>query len=241
MNIRFMIAPGKSYSWTELPSGLTVLGLAEHANNNNFDNNVNFVEIVSNLGIRVNNRPFSSNESVGDDQAGSILSTTLNDGDVIIAMGKIKGNNNRCPLLTCTVNDQEYCSDSPIEVGNMLTEIVGMSLDGITIKINGEDAQPNQWLCPGDVVTTSGGARNSDDELVSFGRLKEGVSIVDLEDDIGSLLEENDEEVGEREAILHNGQFVEPGDYDNIELEAGDSVIIVPVSKTGKRASLVIR
>lgn len=242
MKVQIMIVPGPIAN-VEIPVGRTVLQACEKANE---ITSHDFVGLAGQKEVRVQNRKFSSTTKIPEGYSGSICSTPLNDGDVILIIQKIEGNDGvGIGALTCKVNDDEYALETPGEAQDILPTL-GFSLENVSsFKINGETALLNQLIGLGDVVSitysTEVSADDEDVDSVIFGHLGGEVKNVDIKDvyTIAELLEAhgNPDSLSNPHAVFHNGNV--ETDVET-EIEVGDSIIVVPTTKTGTRVNYVL-
>jgi sulfur carrier protein ThiS len=81
------------------------------------------------------------------------------------------------------------------------------------------------------------------EDSVIFGRLGEQLRTVNLEEEDTSVqdLLDNEGDLGEYEAVLYNGSPLSEDEFEETYLKAGDSVIVVPTTKRGRRIKFELR
>lgn len=149
--IKIMVVPGK-IARVELTAGMTVLDACEAAGRQ--IPGVDWVGLAKNREVRVQNRKFSNTAEVLAGCHGSISATTLNDGEVILILTKIKGN--VAPglgVLTVTIDGQEYALETPEQLSVVLANVAGYDLRQVrAVFINGEGSPLDQLVGSGDFV-----------------------------------------------------------------------------------------
>ncbi len=148
--IRIMVVPGR-FATVEYQGGMTVLGAARAAAQQYPD--VKWEALAMDREVRVQNRKYSNTGDIPEGYFGSVQTTPLEDGQIILILIKIKGNAGEA-CLTCTVNGDEYALETPDDVGNVLRNVVGYDLDEVkTVYINGEASPLDQLVGNGDNIT----------------------------------------------------------------------------------------
>lgn len=153
MNIKIMIVPGVCKD-VVVPDGSNVLTAAAAARVLATD--IDWVELAKAREVRVNGKKFSNTESVDESQGffGSITSTPLETGQVVMIVTKVKGNG-LC-VLVCTVNGEQYSLETPDKLCNILASPVGMDVDNVaSITVNGEVAHLEDMVGNGDDIQVS--------------------------------------------------------------------------------------
>lgn len=135
MEIKVMIVPGK-IARVDLASG-TVLDACASASQQYPD--IDWVGLAKDREVRVQNRKYSNTDEVGEGYFGSISITPLNDGEVVLILTKIKGNE---AVLTCWIDGSEYALETPAPASTVLAEAAGINPEDVAyILINGEEAE----------------------------------------------------------------------------------------------------
>jgi len=283
--VKIMVVPGKIVS-VDVAPGASVLDACAAAAAQKPE--VEWEALACDREVRVQNKKYSNTEEVAEGYFGTISGTALNDGEVILILTKIKGNtSDGLGVITCTVNGQEFATDSPKEVGEFLVE-VGFDLFQVaSVRINGELAPHNQLVGNGDTISVEMVSEHNDDGMeesvatgimadavayvrglerqladaqkeldeaqayieeleeaeeptpaptVVFGRLDGQLRQVEVEDGdtIQDLLDENGD-LDEFEVVFYNGSPLSNDDLDEVEVFAGDSILVVPTTKNGRR------
>lgn len=149
MEIKVMVVPGK-IARVEIPAGATVLAVCEQAEHQM--PGVGWVTLATGREVRVQNRTFSNIEKVGE-YAGSIHTTPLNDGEVILILTKIKGNAPGEAVLTCSVDGVEFALETPDKIGNVLVNVAGYDLSKVkAVRVDGELSPLDQLVGGGDEI-----------------------------------------------------------------------------------------
>lgn len=150
--IKLMVVPGK-IARVGLTAGMTVLDACEVAERQ--VPGVGWVALAQGREVRVQNRRFSNTAEVTAGCAGSISTTPLNDGDVVLILTKIKGNE-PAPgegVLTCTIDGAEYALETPEQLSVVLANVAGYDLRQVrAVFINGEESPLDQLVGAGDEV-----------------------------------------------------------------------------------------
>lgn len=155
MEIKIMVVPGR-VATVDLPEKATVVDAAKKAAE--VMPNVPWLDLITVAGgkereVRVQNKKFSNTSDVPEGYAGSVQTTPLEDGNVVLILTKIQGNETGIAVLTCYVNGEEYALETPVQVGKVLSEVAGIDLGKVkTITINGDAAQADQLVGDGDNV-----------------------------------------------------------------------------------------
>lgn len=151
MNVKLMVVPGKLVELS-VPEGTTVLGLAQKAME--VKPGVNWVALAQDREVRVNKKKFSNNATVDSDKGyvGSIVSTPLDDYDVVLIITKIQGNEGG--VLTCTINDEDYALETPDTIANVLRGLTNINPDDVvSVTVNGdEEANLEDLIGDGDCI-----------------------------------------------------------------------------------------
>lgn len=148
--LKIMVVPGKIAS-VEFHAGMTVLGAAEAAAQQCPD--VDWKGLALDREVRVQNRKYSNTDGAPEGYFGSVQTTALEDGQVILILTKIKGNAGEA-CLTCTVNGQAYALESPDQIGNVLRDVVDYDLEEVaSVCVNGEVSPLDQLVGNGDEIT----------------------------------------------------------------------------------------
>jgi ribosomal 50S subunit-recycling heat shock protein len=151
--IKIMVVPGKICR-VELSAGMTVLMACEQAERQM--PGVGWLELAKDREVRVQNRKFSNTTEIPDGYFGTISGTALNDGEVVLILTKIKGNDPGLGVLTCVVNGVEFALETPVEARVVLAQVAGYGLDKIgRILINGDEADLSQLVGDGDTIVTN--------------------------------------------------------------------------------------
>jgi len=159
--ITVMVVPGK-IARVELVVGMTVLMACEQAERQ--IPGVNWVELAKSREVRVQNRKFSNTDEVVSGTFGSISRTPLNDGEVVLILSKIKGNEPGLGALTCMIDGQEFALETPGEIGQILSDVAGYDLSQIrAIFVNGEESPFDQLIGNGDNITVEFVKADSDE------------------------------------------------------------------------------
>lgn len=151
--VKIMIVPGKIARVELLVSGMTVLDACEAARRQIAG--VDWVALANDREVRVQNRKFSNTAEVVAGTFGSISTTPLHDGDVVLILTKIKGNAPAPGLgvLTVTIDGQEYALETPEQLGVVLANVAGYDITEIeTMLVNGEESPFDQLVGAGDEV-----------------------------------------------------------------------------------------
>lgn len=77
--------------------------------------------------------------------------------------------------------------------------------------------------------------------IAIFGHLGGQLEIIELEGDetVQDILDEN-RDLGEYEVVFYNGRPLDEDDLDEVYVQAGDSILIVPTTKNGRRVKFLI-
>lgn len=164
MNVTIMVVPGRM-TRVDLPGGATVVDLADKAKTILPD--VDWPSLTREREVRVNKKKFSNVAEVDATKgyAGSILSTPLNDGDVVLIITKIKGNDGTTGVLTCTINDEEYALETPDTIANILKDVANINLDDVvSVEVNGEEANLQDLVGDEDYIVISFKSEEVEDE-----------------------------------------------------------------------------
>lgn len=140
INVTIMVVPGKM-ARVDVLEGATVVALADKAKT--ASPGIDWLGLAKDREVRVNKKKFSNVAEVDATKgyAGSILSTPLNDGDVVLIITKIKGNDGTTGVLTCTINDEEYALETPDTIANVLKDVAKINLDDVvSVEVNGDEA-----------------------------------------------------------------------------------------------------
>ena len=150
MNIKIMVVPGKII-YIEVADGATVMEVARQAAS--FNGSINGSELVRDREVRVNKKKFSNIEAVdkADGYVGSVVTTPLEDGDIILVLKQIKGNEGGA--LECVIDGQDYALATPDTIANILRDVVGKNPnDVISVKVNGDFAHLEDLVGDGDDI-----------------------------------------------------------------------------------------
>ncbi len=150
MTIKMMLVPGAICS-LELPEGSTVLDAAQAAETAKpLASGQSWTELVKDREVRVQNRKFSNVEEVPEGYFGSINTTPLEDGQVVLILTKIKGND---AVITCYIDGKEFALETPVQAQMAMAEAAGIDLDDVDfIRINGEEAELDRLVGSGDRI-----------------------------------------------------------------------------------------
>lgn len=150
--VKIMVVPGK-IARVEFVAGMTVLDACEAARRQ--IPGVDWTALAKDREVRVQNRKFGNTAEVPAGYFGSIQTTPLKDGEVILILTKIKGN---APapgegVLTCVINGVEYALETAERIDVVLAQVVGYDLSSVrAVYINGEDSPFDQLVGAGDEV-----------------------------------------------------------------------------------------
>lgn len=155
IEVKIMVVPGR-IAIVSLPDKATVIDAAKAAAQQ--IPNVRWVEMIEAKGgaereVRVQNRKYSNTNEVPKGYFGSVYETPLNDGEIILILTKIQGNDKGVAVLTCIINDVPYALETPVEVSKVLTEAARFNLAEVkSITINGAVALPDQLVGDNDKI-----------------------------------------------------------------------------------------
>ncbi len=138
MTIKLMVAPGKLHT-VQVPKDSTVLQVCEILSQQ--EPGVQFVQLAREREVRVQNQKFSNVDGFDKDKGyvGSIETTPLQNGQVVLIMTKIKGNGDS--VFMVTINDEQYGLDAVQPIGEALSELLNVDIDVIDeLTVNGRDA-----------------------------------------------------------------------------------------------------
>ncbi|MDO8669364.1 MAG: hypothetical protein Q7K65_03670 [Candidatus Buchananbacteria bacterium] len=165
MNVQIMVVPGPILDVT-VPDGGTVMDVAVKAEE--IKPEVEWVALTGGREVRVNKKMFSNVAEIDPDKGyvGSIKTTPLCNGDVILIITKIKGNDGS-GVLTCTVNGQDYALETPDTIANILRDVVGIDPDSvISVTVDEEDANLQDLVGNGDEIDVE--LSTDQDELLAI-------------------------------------------------------------------------
>jgi hypothetical protein len=146
--IKMMLVPGKIVSLS-LEDGATVMDAARAAVAQKPE--CEWVELAKAREVRVQNKKYANTTEVTAGTFGSIHSTPLKDGEVILVLTKIQGND---AVLSCTVDGEEFALESPVQVDTLLTSVVGVDLIAVEkIYLNGEEVELSRLVSRGDSIS----------------------------------------------------------------------------------------
>jgi len=138
MTVKLMVAPGKLHT-VQVPKDSTVLQVCGILAQNEPD--VQFVQLARDREVRVQNQKFSNVDGFDKDKGyvGSIETTPLQNGQVVLIMTKIKGNGDGVFLVT--INDEQYGLDAVQSIGETLSELLNVDTNVVDeLTVNGRDA-----------------------------------------------------------------------------------------------------
>lgn len=121
---------------------------------------VDWAGLAESREVRVQGLKFSNSEggewNKEDGEHGSIYTTPLEDGNVVLIITKIEGNGPETKfVLTCTINGQDYALATPIPIGEVLEDVAEIDLSKVAkVLVNGVKTDPNRLVADGDVITT---------------------------------------------------------------------------------------
>lgn len=150
MLVKLMIVPGKIIN-VEVSTGATVMDVALKAADS--DASVDWVGLARDREVRVNKKKYSNVGEVDETQgyAGSIVTTPLNGGDVVLVITKIQGN--EAGALTCMINDDQYALETPDTIANVLRDVVGKDPAKVTgVAVDGDEANLQDLVGDGDYI-----------------------------------------------------------------------------------------
>lgn len=155
MEVKIMVVPGK-VATVYLSEKATVMDVAKQAAKQKPE--VPWLDLIRVGGskereVRVQNKKFSNTPEVPEGYAGSVHTTPLENGNVVLILTKIQGNETGVAVLTCYVNEQEYALETPVEARKVLSEVAG--IDPVKIKaitVNGKKAELSQLVGDGDYI-----------------------------------------------------------------------------------------
>lgn len=164
MRIQIIPVPGPVIE-VSVPAGATVVDVAQEATKVKPD--INFVRLVHEREVRVNKRKFSNVADVDEaaGYAGSILSTPLDEGDVIAIVIKIQGNYGSNGLLTCIINGQEYALETPDTIANVLKNVLHIDPATVaSVTVDGDEANLEDWVGDEDDIEVEFEGEDEDDD-----------------------------------------------------------------------------
>lgn len=168
MEVKVMVVPGK-IARVELVAGMTVLGACEAAERQIAG--VDWVALAKGREVRVQNRRFSNMAETAVGYAGSIQTTPLNDGDVVLILTKIKGNASAPGegVLICSIDGVEYALETPERIDIVLAQVAGYDMTDVrAVFVNDEESPLDQLVGSGDQLEVAFG-----DEELSIDQLYE--------------------------------------------------------------------
>jgi len=149
-----MLVPGPLLD-LEVPAGTTVLGLARAAQAQNTDATIDWVFLAKDREVRVNKRKFSNTSEIDATKGyvGSIVSTPLTAGQIVLIIKRLKGNDGSAGVLTCTINNKGYALETPDTIANVLKNVVGIDPATVaTVEVNWEPARLEDLIGDEDVI-----------------------------------------------------------------------------------------
>jgi len=143
MKVRLMLVPGKIVT-VEVPEGSTVLDACTAASQNTetkLSGDKQWDEYAKKRQVRVQNKKYSNVKEINekDGYCGSIWTTPLKDGYVVLILTKIEGNESGGVKMFTIDGDEYALDDEEYCYGDYLADVLDVDVDTIDyIVVNGE-------------------------------------------------------------------------------------------------------